>query len=240
MRMITVMCLAAVLVPLAGPPAVAADEPNEAVSVEYTPYVDGTYPPKGRHYQIFEDYDLDKHKRPILKIGKLTVRAAAAADLKWEDLENAYARSCRSKGADAVINMEYSHDVDEPVEPGDEMWLKSDLIVYTDQDEFGHVGFWYHNNRPEIPGVRVEMVVSGSPAETAGIRPGDIIKGVAGESTGSMNIAGKEDYREAKFRFRAHQEYQFYVERNGQPLLMTVVPLPDQDVYDWNEQFGGL
>lgn len=240
MRILTVMCLAAALGPLLGPSAALAEDQNEAVSTEYTALVEETYPPKGRHYQIFEDYDLDKHKRPIRKIGKLTLRAPGDAQLTWEDLENAYARTCRSKGADAVINMEYSHDVDEAVKPGDEMWLKSDLIVYTDQDEFGHVGFWYHNNRPEIPGVRVEMVVRGSPAETADIRPGDIIKGISGASTGSMNIAGKDDYREAKFLFRAHQEYQFYIERNGQPLLLTVVPLPDQDVYDWNEQFGGL
>ncbi len=218
----------------------AAAEPDNPVAMEYTSYEESVYPPKGRYFQIFEDTDLENHKRPIRKIGKLRARVPAEAQLNWEQLENRYAAFCRKKGADAVINMRYSHDVDEPVQAGDEMWIESELIVYIDQEQYGHVGFWYHNNRPEIPGVRVEMVVRGSPAEEAGILPGDIVKGISGESTGTMNIAGKDDYREAKYKFRANQEYQFYIERNGQPKLLTVIPRADTDVYNWDEQFGGL
>lgn len=234
-----VLCLTVLLISGSVPPLSAA-EPQDAVSIEYDAYDEKTYPPKGRYFQIFEDYDLEVHKRPIRKIGKLTARVSGDRKLTWEQIENAYAQASRDRGADAVINMRYSHDVDETVKPGDEMWIESELIVYNDQDSYGHIGFWYHNNRPEIPGVRVEMVVRGSPADEAGMRPGDIVKGVSGESTGALNIASKEDYREAKFKFRANQEYQFYIERNGQPKLLTVIPRADAEVYDWNEQFGGL
>lgn len=217
-----------------------ADLPEDDVTITYTPLDDKTYPPKGRHYQIYEDYDLETHQRPIKKIGQLKASVPGDVGLSWGDLENIYAKASRERGTDAVINMKYSHDVDENVEEGDEMWIESDLIIYLDQDAYGHVGFWYHNNRPEIPGVRVEMVVKGSPAEEAGMLPGDIVKGISGESTGALNIAGKEDYRQAKFKFRANQEYQFYIERNGQPKLLIVVPRKDAEVYDWDQQFGGL
>lgn len=220
-------------------PAVAQDK-ETPVHIDYRSYVDQIYPPKGEHFQIYADNDLEKHHRPIRKIGKLSVRTDAGVNLDWEELERTYSRFCREKGADAVVGMIYSHEVDEIIKPDEEMWIESELIVYLDQEEFGHVGFWYHNNRPEIPGVRVEMVVRGSPAATAGILPGDIIKGISGESTGALNIQNKHDYRDAKFKFRAHQEYQFYVERNGQPKLVTVIPLPDSQVYDWTKQFGGL
>ena len=152
----------------AWPGAAAADEPEPPIDMEYTAYVKETYAPKGRYYQIFEDYDLDVHKRPFKRIGKLIARVEPGAEIGWRELENAYAGFCREKGADAVLDMKYSHDVNETVQPDDVMWLESDLIVYLDHDEYGHVGFWYHNNRPHIPGVRVEMIVRGSPADTAG------------------------------------------------------------------------
>ncbi|MBZ0167700.1 MAG: PDZ domain-containing protein, partial [Candidatus Omnitrophica bacterium] len=172
-------------------PALAQDE-QPPIHIDYTSYVEQTYPAKGAHFQIYADNDLEKHQRPIRKIGKLIVRTDAGVNLDWEELERTYSRFCREKGADAVVEMSYSHEVDDIIKPDEAMWIESELIVYLDQEEFGHVGFWYHNNRPEIPGVRVEMVVRGSPAAAAGILPGDIIKGISGESTGAMNIQNKQ------------------------------------------------
>ena len=133
---------------------------QDPIQVEYTPYVEEAYPVKARFYQMLEDENLELHKRPIQKIGRLGIRLRAADGFSWKVVEDYYAGICREKGADSLINMQYSHEVNETVQNGDEVWMESDLIVYLDQDQFGHVGFWYHTNRPEIPGVpkrRIKM-----------------------------------------------------------------------------------
>ncbi|MGE0268136.1 MAG: PDZ domain-containing protein [Candidatus Omnitrophota bacterium] len=213
-----------------------------AIGTEFTSFTDQAYPPKGKYFNILEDHDLKIHQRPIFVLGKLIVRGDARAGVTWKMLQDVTAEFSIKHGADALINMR-SSDVNSGGTGREEdpvMWIESELIVYLDKEKYGHLGFWYNNSISGIEGIRIEFVVKGSPAEKAGILPGDILKAVSGEKIGSVNIRTQYDYRDTQFKFRADDEYKLFVERNYRPKVLTIIAKPESEVYDWSQQYGGL
>lgn len=229
----------ALFVPVAG----ASAQQQVKVDVKYTSQTDQTFPPKGKFYNILEDHDLKLHARPILTIGKLIVRGDAREGITWKILQDATAQFSIEKGADALINMHSSVAGSEQTNPKEEdplMWIESELIVYLDKDLYGHLGFWYNNTITGIEGIRIEFVVRGSPAEKAGVLPGDILKAVSGEKIGSINIRNQYDYRDTQYKFRVDDEYKLFIERNRRPKVLTIIARPEKEVYDWSQKYGGL
>ena len=66
----------------------------------------------------------------------------------------------------------------------------------------------------------ITSVGPGSPAERAGLRPGDVVVAVAGQA-----LYTHEDLLEA-IRARPGQSFELSVERDGKPLTLTVTPEP--------------
>jgi regulator of sigma E protease len=69
----------------------------------------------------------------------------------------------------------------------------------------------------------ITSVGPGSPAERAGLRPGDVVVSVAGQ-----RLYTHEDLLEA-IRARAGQSFELGIERDGAPLTLTVTPEPVQE-----------
>lgn len=219
----------------------AAQEPGGIVT-EYKSFTDQIYPPKGRYFNILEDHDLKLHQRPIFVFGKLIVRGDARQGATWKMLQDATADFSIRQGADALINMRSSIVESEEIPPKEDpvMWIESELIIYLDKEKYGHLGFWYNNSITGIEGIRIEFVVKGSPAEKAGILPGDILKAISGEKIGAVNIRTQYDYRDTQYKFRVDDEYKLFIERNHRPKVLTIIAKPEDEVYDWNLQYGGL
>ena len=69
-----------------------------------------------------------------------------------------------------------------------------------------------------LSGALISAIVPGTGAETAGLRPGDVIVGINGTEIRTMT-----DVIVAIRRYRVDDEVEFRVQRDGEPMMLTVV-----------------
>lgn len=219
------------------------------IQVTYDAKTEERFPPKGKYFRLLEDHDLKKHNRPILVIGTLSALGYSANGVNWESMENLVLNLIHQKGADAIINLDQNayDENDLPFnqkEFPDKMpaayRLSCDLIVYMDKDQYGHMGFWYNNRVQGLQGVKIEQIIRDSPAQAAGLQRGDILKGIAGDHIGRNMIENTADYKKLQHDFRQGKEYQLLIERKGKPLVLSIVPRAEQEVFDWSQRLGGI
>lgn len=111
-----------------------------------------------------------------------------------------------------VVTFDYGHST---------MYLKPVTGPVADLDSYDRSGTWF-NVEPE--GFKVIDVTAGGPAETAGLKAGDVISAIDGKAVGGLSLP---DIRERLRNDPVGTVVDFSVQRDGKPLEIRVT-LKDQ------------